>query len=181
MNSEFTMQTAGKILLFCALVSLLAGCGTHQPAPVEEHPPVGAKALPPVGAKPAAPPAAAMVEVPTYTVKKGDTLYFIALDHGQDYKDIAAWNNIENADRISVGQVLKVGPPNGAAPTPASVGPAQVGVITPHAQVEARPIGAPGAPAGVASTVPPANATGPNGALPSGALTRRISTWSSPS
>jgi lipoprotein NlpD len=31
-----------------------------------------------------------------YTVKKGDTLYSIALDHGQDYKDVAAWNYLEN-------------------------------------------------------------------------------------
>jgi lipoprotein NlpD len=157
------MQTAGKTLLFCALTCFLAACGTHQPAPVEEHPPLAPKAPPPVGTKPAASPAA-VVEVPTYTVKKGDTLYFIALDHGQDYKDIAAWNNIEHPDRISVGQVLKVGPPTGAAPAPVSVGPAQVGVVTPHAQIEARPIGAPGTPTAAASTASPANATGANGA-----------------
>jgi lipoprotein NlpD len=156
MNPQSSMH--GKILLICALACTLAGCGTHQPAPVEERPPVAPKAPPPAGAKPATPPVP-IAEVPTYTVKKGDTLYFIALDHGQDYKDIAAWNNLENADRISVGQVLKMGPPTGAAPPPASVGPAQVGVITPHAQVEARPIGAPGAAAGS-----PANTTGPSGA-----------------
>jgi lipoprotein NlpD len=163
MNSEYTMQMAGKTLLFGALLCFLAGCGTHQPAPVEERPPVAPKAPPPVAAKPAAPSPAAVVEVPTYTVKKGDTLYFIALDHGQDYKDIAAWNNIDNADRISVGQVLKVGPPNGAAPAPVSVGPAQVGVVTPHSQVEARPIGAPGTPILSTSSAPTANATGPSG------------------
>jgi lipoprotein NlpD len=43
-----------------------------------------------------------------YTVKKGDTLYSIALDHGQDYKDIAAWNNLENPNLIKVGQQLRV-------------------------------------------------------------------------
>jgi lipoprotein NlpD len=50
-----------------------------------------------------------------YTVKKGDTLYRIALDHGQDHRDIAAWNNLENAGRIEVGQQLRVVPPESAA------------------------------------------------------------------
>jgi lipoprotein NlpD len=164
MNPESNMQTASRTLLFSAVVCILAGCGTHPPAPVEERPPVAPKAPPSPGARSAAPPAAAATEVPTYTVKRGDTLYFIALDHGQDYRDIAAWSNIDNADRISVGQVLKMGPPTGAAPTPVSVGPAQVGVITPHAQIEARPIGVPGSPPAVAANGPPANTTGPNGA-----------------
>jgi lipoprotein NlpD len=50
-----------------------------------------------------------------YTVKKGDTLYSIALDHGQDYKDVAAWNYLENPNLIKVGQQLRVVPPEGAA------------------------------------------------------------------
>ncbi|HQU79876.1 MAG TPA: peptidoglycan DD-metalloendopeptidase family protein [Azonexus sp.] len=45
-----------------------------------------------------------------YTVKRGDTLYRIALEHGQDYKDVAAWNNITNAGSIREGQVLRVAP-----------------------------------------------------------------------
>ena len=28
----------------------------------------------------------------SYKVKAGDTLYSIALNYGQDYRDIAAWN-----------------------------------------------------------------------------------------
>jgi lipoprotein NlpD len=51
-----------------------------------------------------------------YTVKKGDTLYSIALDHGQDYKDVAAWNYLENPNLIKVGQQLRVVPPEGPAP-----------------------------------------------------------------
>ena len=39
-----------------------------------------------------------------YTVKRGDTLYQIALDHGLDYRELAAWNNIENVNVIRVGQ-----------------------------------------------------------------------------
>jgi lipoprotein NlpD len=53
----------------------------------------------------------------TYTVRRGDTLLKIALDHGQNYRDVVAWNNLSDPDDIKVGQVLKVAPPerNGTA------------------------------------------------------------------
>ena len=44
----------------------------------------------------------------TYTVKRGDTLYSIALDHGQDYRELAQWNNLDNPNVIRIGQVLRV-------------------------------------------------------------------------
>jgi lipoprotein NlpD len=47
-----------------------------------------------------------------YTVKRGDSLYRIALDNGQDHRDIAAWNNISNVNAIKEGQVLRIAPPN---------------------------------------------------------------------
>ena len=50
-----------------------------------------------------------------YVVKKGDTLYRIALDHGQSYSDIVAWNNLKNPNDIKVDQVLRVAPSDGAA------------------------------------------------------------------
>jgi lipoprotein NlpD len=50
-----------------------------------------------------------------YTVKPGDRLIRIGLDNGQSYKDVARWNNLENPDRIEVGQVLRVVPPAGEA------------------------------------------------------------------
>ena len=50
----------------------------------------------------------------TYTVKRGDTLYQIALDHGLDYRELAAWNNLENVNLIRVGQVLRLAAPGGA-------------------------------------------------------------------
>jgi lipoprotein NlpD len=53
-------------------------------------------------------------------VKKGDTLYSIALDNGQDYKDVAAWNNLENPNLIKVGQQLRVTPPDSGAPVAVS-------------------------------------------------------------
>jgi lipoprotein NlpD len=46
-----------------------------------------------------------------YTVKPGDTLIRIGLENGQGWKDIARWNNLDNANLIEVGQVLRVVPP----------------------------------------------------------------------
>ncbi|MES2298040.1 MAG: caspase family protein [Pseudomonadota bacterium] len=43
-----------------------------------------------------------------YTVKKGDTLAKIALDHGQNYHDLITWNNLANQNDIHVGDVLRV-------------------------------------------------------------------------
>jgi len=48
-----------------------------------------------------------------YTVKPGDTLTRIALENGQSPRDIAAWSQVENPNRIEVGQVLRVVPPVG--------------------------------------------------------------------
>lgn len=47
----------------------------------------------------------------TYTVKPGDTLIRIGLDHGQNWRDIARWSGLENPNLIEVGQVLRVSPP----------------------------------------------------------------------
>jgi lipoprotein NlpD len=46
-----------------------------------------------------------------YTVKPGDTIYHISLDNGQNWKDLARWNNLENPNMIEVGKVLRVLPP----------------------------------------------------------------------
>jgi len=54
-----------------------------------------------------------------YTVRKGDTLYSIALNFGQDYRDVAAWNNLANASYIQIGQRLRVSAPRGANNTTA--------------------------------------------------------------
>ena len=49
-----------------------------------------------------------------YTVKPGDTLIRIALENGQSMHDIARWSQVENPNRIEVGQVLRVVPPAGS-------------------------------------------------------------------
>ena len=81
-----------------------AGRGSHR---------VACHRSPPSAAAPAPQPPAAEPEsrAPTYTVKRGDTLYQIALDHGLDYQELAAWNNLENPNMILVGQVLRVAAP----------------------------------------------------------------------
>ena len=94
---------------------VLAGCGTRlNRAPVEDRgtsaastqsgssSEVDAKLLP--GAENAGKPG-------YYTVKPGDTLIRIGLETGQSWKDISRWSNLENANLIEVGQVLRVVPP----------------------------------------------------------------------
>jgi lipoprotein NlpD len=49
-----------------------------------------------------------------YVVKKGDTLYRIALENGQSYRDIVTWNNLPNPNDIKVDQILRVAPPEGS-------------------------------------------------------------------
>lgn len=90
---------------------VLGGCSTSPvPAPVEE------RARPSSAPATSSPATTATASGGLYTVKKGDTLYSIALDHGQDYRDIASWNALDNPNVIKVGQQLKVVPPDEGAP-----------------------------------------------------------------
>ena len=126
-NSVFRVAVA----VACA-AGLLAGCATRRPAPVEDRTMASTQApvvvVPPAGT--AVPPAAAQpAPVPTYTVKRGDTLHQIALDTGLDYRELAAWNNIENVNVIRVGQVLRLIAPGEAGPV-AQDAVAAGGVVT---------------------------------------------------
>ncbi|MFZ3323879.1 MAG: peptidoglycan DD-metalloendopeptidase family protein [Usitatibacter sp.] len=128
-----------KTLAF-ALALLLAACATHRPAPVIDRmqpPPPVVEAPPAPPAQPPPPP-----PIPTHSVKKGDTLVSIALQYGLDYRDLVAWNNIANPNRIEIGQVLLLGSPAAAAAAaPLPSGPP---VTTPLAQantpIEGRPL-----------------------------------------
>lgn len=90
-----------------------------------------------------------------YRVKPGDTLYRIALENGQNYRDISAWNNLTNPNQIEVDQLLRVVPPgaNTAGLTP-GVTTAPIGS---NGAMQSAPLGSTspstGAAAGVA--VPP--------------------------
>jgi lipoprotein NlpD len=77
-----------------------------------------------------------------YTVKRGDTVYSIALDAGLDYKELAAWNQLGDANVIRVGQQLRLRPPAGWKPE----AEAEAVVVRPAAsppQVESLPLEAP--------------------------------------
>ena len=111
------LKSRPAILLALIIIAVLvAGCATTRPATIEDR-----NVQIPRSPRAAAPVRAPATVVPepqaaaTYTVKRGDTLHQIALDSGLDYRDLAAWNNIENVNRIFPGQVLRLAAP-GAAP-----------------------------------------------------------------
>ena len=141
------MKSIARLGLCLMVVLAFAACSSRQSAPVIERAPSAGSPAPKPAAPAAPPPAVAAAG--TYVVKRGDTLYGIALDHGHDYRDIAAWNSLANPHQIQIGQVLRVNPP---APTVAESG------------VVVRPITQPGAQSGV----PAATAQGPR-TEPSGA------------
>ena len=159
--------TLALTLLAAALVS--AGCANRRvagPAPVEDRGMTGAaaasapaKALP--GAENAGKPG-------YYTVQPGDTLFRIALDSGQNWRDLQAWNNLANANVIEVGQVLRVIPPVAtAAAAPAAVSPSGVTAApVTSSSVVSRPLNATGTGTVTAAAPTPAPAAAP--AVPAG-------------
>jgi lipoprotein NlpD len=145
----------------CGALSMLAACllaacaSSRYPAPVEERAPFGQRTNPVAPAAAPAPgtvPAVATTGDPNlkpgaenagkpgyYTIKPGDTLLRVGLETGQNARDIARWNNIENPNLIEVGQVLRVAPPGADPGAPAARGVAA-------AKIEARPLDAKPAP-----------------------------------
>jgi lipoprotein NlpD len=150
-NPQFRCAAA---LIAVALVA--AGCASRRPAPVEDRsaaqPPPSAsvpQTAPQAGGAPSAP-------VPTYTVKRGDTLHQIALDSGLDYRELAAWNNIENANVIRVGQVLRLAAPGTSADGNAPVTAQEVAPGVTTAPLRAPPAVVAAAPASNLKTSPKA-------------------------
>ena len=129
------------IVLPALASALLAACASDYRAPIVErnvtrNAPVKA-VLPPAAQKP-----------DTYTVKRGDTLYSIALDNGVDYRELAAWNALSDPAVVKEGTVLRLRPPAAqqtAQPEARAQGDTGVQVrpvVTPGA-VEARSLGDP--------------------------------------
>lgn len=147
MSSSRRANSALLIIAAVLFSGLLAGCAsTSTPAPVfDRHAPQGVEKAASVELKPG-----------EYMVKKGDTLRSIALDHGQDYKDLAAWNNLDNPNLINAGQVLRVAPPDAAGVPPAVAAGegVEVHAIAPPSQIESIPVD--GKPAASAMPVAPA-------------------------
>ncbi len=101
-----------------AVVLVLGGCSSRvlNRAPVEDRAPTAGVTAPVVieVATPAVKQAPGFENAGKpgyYTVKPGDTLIRIGLDHGQGARDIARWSGVENPNRIEIGQVLRVAPP----------------------------------------------------------------------
>jgi lipoprotein NlpD len=78
-----------------------------------------------------------------YTVQKGDTLYSIALDNGQDYKDVAVWNGLTDANMIRVDQQLRVRPPPGWKDPAEDEGGVVARAVDSPPEIQARPLEAP--------------------------------------
>lgn len=132
-----------------ALVAgVLAGCSSQpqQSAPVVDRTARGAAAQPAPVAKEAAATPRTLAEG-EYEVKKGDTLYSIALEYGVDYRELAQWNSLEDPSKIRVGQVLRTKPEEGRG--------AQVSKVAISTPVESRPLDAPAKPAAKPAAVPP--------------------------
>ncbi len=121
--------------LLSVLALTLSACGTTglNQAPVVERS-LGTPAKPaaqvpaPTGVTPGI--MSPVVSAPTtrpanagasYTVKRGDTLYQIALENGVSYRDIAAWNGIANPNYIQADQALRLSPPAADSNNPVAV------------------------------------------------------------
>ncbi len=132
-------------------VAFAAGCTIRA---VREAPVVDksrpATAAPAPDATRVVPPVAREATNGTYVVRQGDTLYSIAVAFGQDWRDLARWNGIDDQARVRIGQELRVAPPAGE--TQATVAAAVP--VAPSGSVEARPLETTPLPA------PPATAPG---------------------
>ena len=143
-----------------ACVALLgAGCSTRSVrvgAPVEDRVKSDGAAGASAAAAKILPGAENAGKAGYFTVRPGDTLYRIAIEHGQSARDVQAWNGLANPNMIEVGQVLRVAPPQGINSS-GSVAPAAAtaaAVVPPG--VVARPLNAPAVaqPGAVAAPVP---------------------------
>ena len=111
-------------IIFAALVamSVIGGCATKTSrAPVIDRLPASQTTAP--SASPAAKPKEPDWRPATYTVQKGDTLYSIALEYGQDYREMAEWNGIQAPYTIRIGQTLRLASSQTDTTTPLKLPP----------------------------------------------------------
>lgn len=117
-------------VLCCVALSTLVACGSKPrgPVPVEDRVAgqgaarqakaasspanaAGGAVSTPISMGPVMPGSENAGKPGYYSVRSGDTLTKIALDHGQAWRDIAKWNGLDNPNVIEVDQVLRVVPP----------------------------------------------------------------------
>ncbi|MES2088650.1 MAG: peptidoglycan DD-metalloendopeptidase family protein [Pseudomonadota bacterium] len=154
--------------LACAVVVLsLVGCSTQgHRVPVEDRSRNGSA---PSSSTPRVLPGAENVGKPGYyTVKRGDTLIRISLETGQNWRDLAAWNNLDNPNLIEDGQALRVVPPaeSGASTSSAPVLGGTKPIAAP--KIDARAVDSKtGAVAGAAASAPKSGASAASAAASS--------------
>ncbi|WP_454752124.1 peptidoglycan DD-metalloendopeptidase family protein [Cupriavidus necator] len=156
---------AGQLFAASALTALLAACASSpMPAPVVDRTSISGTAT---ASQEPAPPG-------YYRVKRGDTLYRIALENGQSYRDVAAWNNLSNVNQIEVGQLLRIVPPGADVNTAPGVTtmPVAPGTVQGQPIDQARPAGAPVPPAATAAApvAPAAAAAIPSAPVADGSM-----------
>ena len=128
------MRTFAMVAVF-GVVLLSQGCASRAPAPVDDRRPA-ATAQPRLPVlQPAPVPGAAAAAPRTYVIKRGDTLYSIALEHGSDYRELAQLNQIDDPSKIRIGQELRLSAPE---ERPAAL----VGAARVPREIEARPLDA---------------------------------------
>jgi len=174
---------AGMMLV---VVLVIAGCGAARgPVPVEDRgtmlrtpavAPNGAatSGAPPITTDASGKPLPGIENYGKpgyYAVRPGDTIRRIGAETGQNWRDIARWNNLDNPDLIEVGQVLRVIPPVGATtaaavPSPEASGAGAKQVSPPAVASATSPAASAAAPAAAASAA--TAATKPSSAAPSG-------------
>ncbi|HYF16248.1 MAG TPA: LysM peptidoglycan-binding domain-containing protein, partial [Ramlibacter sp.] len=187
MVSQAWSAPVRKFALLALAGLLAAGCASpsRAPAPVVDRS-IGARTPPPAPTAPvvvATPVPSAAVPEPArplpgaenagrtgyYTVQRGDTLIRIALDNGQNWRDLVRWNNIENPNLIEVGQVLRVTPPGSET---VATRPVTTTAVTPVPTPPASAGSAAGSPASAASAaVAAASAPTPSATAPRGTVT----------
>ncbi len=86
------VHSGRPILLALAVLALLTACGRYATPRYAEGPRPGQ--IP-----------------PSYTVVRGDTLFSIAWQYGEDYRTVAAWNGIHPPYTIYPGQVIRLSAP----------------------------------------------------------------------
>ena len=160
-----------RLLASAAIVLSLAGCATnHLRAPVEDRSRSGGSAASGAATAPARvlPGAENAGKPGYYTVKPNDTLIRISLDTGQNWRDLAAWNNLDNPNLIEVGQVLRVVSPDATVSAASGVSSTkpiaspniQARAIDPKAPVSAAASGVkPGASAASGAMAPASQAS----------------------
>jgi lipoprotein NlpD len=146
---------AGVTLLVALLI---AGCAAKRgPVPVEDRGTMigapaaaapGVSGTPPITTDASGKPLPGIENYGKpgyYAVRPGDTIRRIGTETGQNWRDIARWNNLENPDLIEVGQVLRVIPPAGVTATmpPPATDATRTALPAPSAGTAAAAVAAP--------------------------------------